>query len=94
MEAIIGSLIAGVVIGWFVRVPSVLSDRLGHFASASLFVMLLALGAQIGSDRTLLAKLDVLGVEALVLCLFSIAGSVGFLWLVVKKCHLASLGDD
>ncbi len=94
MEIIIGSLVAGVVIGWFVRVPSALSSQLGRLASLSLFVMLFALGAQIGSDKTLLDKLGALGLEALVLCLFSIAGSVGFLWLAVRKFHLASLGGD
>ena len=94
MEIIIGSLVVGVLIGWFVRVPSALSSRLGRLASLSLFVMLLALGAQIGSDKGLLDKLGALGLEALVLCLFSIAGSVGFLWLAVRKFHLADLGGD
>ena len=89
MEIIIGSLLAGLATGWFVRVPSVLGSRLGHIATVTLFVMLAALGAQIGSDKDLLGKLGSLGLHALVLCLFSVAGSVGCLWLIVKKFHLS-----
>ena len=77
-------LIAGVAAGASGRVPAVVFRHIDTFTTVILFIMLAALGAQIGSNSELVGNLAVLGWRALVISLFSITGSVLALWLVVR----------
>lgn len=84
MEIIFISMFLGIVLG----MSKYLSERaitvMSKLTTVSLLVMLVSLGALIGSDAQLLRKLDVLGAKSLVIALFSIVLSVGTLQLLLK----------
>ncbi len=98
MWTIILALAAGIAVGAARLLPAAWSTRLGRLMTATLFVMLAALGAQIGANRELLANLPALGWRAAVISALSIAGSVAALWLAVGIFRLpvrsAERGDD
>jgi uncharacterized membrane protein YadS len=88
MWVIIVALAAGLVLGACRLLPAVWLAALGRLMTATLFVMLAALGAQIGVDRELLANLGPLGWRAFVISALSVAGSVAVLCLAAKHLRL------
>ncbi len=89
MGLIIAALVAGFLIGAGRLLPAGSGAALGRFMTVALFAMLVALGAQIGANRELLANLPALGWRALVISTLSVAGSVAALCLVARHCRLA-----
>lgn len=89
MWLIVVALAAGVAAGASRLLPAAWLAGLGRVMAGTLFVMLAALGAQIGANRELLANLAALGWRAAVISAFSIAGSVAVLYLVVRRLGLA-----
>lgn len=85
MWLILLSLVAGIIIGVINIFPASWFKHLDKSITVTLFVMLAALGAQIGSNAELVANLPVLGWRAAVIAVLSIAGSVGALWLVASR---------
>lgn len=85
MWLIVVSLLAGVALGVTNIIPGTWLRHLDKGITITLFVMLLALGAQIGSNNELVANLPVLGWRAVVISALSIAGSVVALWLVATR---------
>jgi hypothetical protein len=81
MTLIIVSLVIGIAIGFFSILPTKGLQQLDRITTVALFLMLLALGAKIGSNREILTNLGVLGGQAFVIAMFCIAGSIGALWL-------------
>lgn len=65
----------GVLVGHF-NILSIKPQVIGKFTTVCLFIMLLAMGAQLGANEKLLGDLGRLGWQALVLAFASIAGSV------------------
>ncbi|HWQ60725.1 MAG TPA: LysO family transporter [Negativicutes bacterium] len=90
MWIIIVALAAGIAVGAARPLSAAWSARLGRAMTATLFLMLAALGAQIGADRELLANLPSLGWRAAVISALSIAGSVAALCFVVDRFRLAA----
>lgn len=84
MELIIIALIAGIGLGLSGLVPGCFSARLDKLITVTLFIMLFALGAQIGCNQDLLSNLTVLGGRAIVIAGFSVAGSLVMLWLIAR----------
>jgi uncharacterized membrane protein YbjE (DUF340 family) len=82
MWLIVLSLLAGMALGVTNVVPGSWLRHLDKSITVTLFVMLLALGAQIGSNAELVANLPSLGGRALIISALSIAGSVLALWLL------------
>lgn len=93
MWLIIAALAAGVLIGVSGFLPVGWHKRLDRTMTLTLYVMLAALGAQIGGNQDLLANLGLLGWQAVVISAFSIVGSVAALWLATRCCILCK-GDD
>lgn len=89
MWTIIAALAAGCAIGACRLLPAAWTARLGRVMTVVLFVMLAALGAQIGANRELLAHLPALGWQAAVISILSVAGSVAVLLLVARHTGLA-----
>ena len=83
MILIAGSLLLGVIIGAAAKLPRPVEDRLGLLLNATLFLMLAALGAQVGANRELLQELPKIGWRALLLAVLSIIGSVAALHTVM-----------
>lgn len=88
MWVIIVALAAGVALGAGRLLPATWLAGLGRLMTATLFVMLAALGAQIGADRELLANLGPLGWRAFVISALSVAGSIAALYLAAKTLRL------
>lgn len=93
MWLIIIALAAGVIIGACGLLPAGWHKKFDRVMTITLYIMLAALGAQIGGNQELLANLGLLGWQALVISVFSIAGSVAALWLATRRC-LQYKGDD
>lgn len=89
-------IICGVITG------RLLSSRRLAFVSrlvtVIVWVLLFLLGLEVGSDRTVVDGLATLGVTALIICLFSVSGSIcasWLLWRYVRKQGVAiSVEDD
>ena len=88
MWLIVAALAAGVAAGAARLLPGAWIAGLGRVMAVTLFVMLAALGAQIGANRELLANLATLGWRAAVISAFSIAGSVAVLYIAVRRLGL------
>lgn len=93
---IIGSMIAGVVAGYFRITPKSQMNRIHHLIFISLMGMLLALGAQVGSNAEVLGKLGSLGWQSFVIAMLSMAGSAFALWLMDKfwPIHMEERKDE
>lgn len=89
MEIIIISLVMGCLLG----ASSLLSARwmayLDQAVMILVFVILIGVGVQIGSNHELIANLPILGWQALVIAGLSTGGSILAVWLVVKKIDLS-----
>jgi hypothetical protein len=90
MWIIIAALAAGILHGAGRLLPAPWLLPLGRLMTATLFVMLVVLGAQIGANRELLANLGPLGWRAFVISALSVAGSVAALYIVVRTCRLGA----
>ncbi len=83
---IISIMLTGVGVGWLLRKYKVESYRkyLGGAISMVVFVLLFILGFDIGDNQTLMAGLHSLGVEALIVTLGAVLGSVLCAWMVYR----------
>lgn len=84
MGLIVISLLTGAALGMAKLIPESWLRHLDKSITITLFAMLFALGAQIGSNSELVANLPVLGWRALVIAGLSIIGSVLSLWLLTS----------
>lgn len=94
MDLIVIALVAGVIIGASGFIPAAALKHVDKLTTITLFIMLAALGAQIGSNNELLGNLAALGWRALVIALLSVAGSVTVLWLAVRYFKLATVEEE
>ncbi len=85
MWLIIGCLIAGVALGASDRMPESWFKHINKLTTATLVIMLVALGAQVGANAELIANLPVLGWRAFLITIMAVAGSVGMLW-AIERC--------
>ena len=85
MWLIIACLIAGVVLGASGRMPEGWAKYISSLTTATLVIMLVALGAQVGANAELTANLPVLGWRALLITIMSVVGSVLALW-AIERC--------
>lgn len=74
----------GIAIGWSDILNIKIKKGLDKLSLVSLFLMLWCLGAKIGCDKELLAKLDIIGLKSVELAFFVIAGSILGVWVVIK----------
>ena len=75
MIYLILTMAAGILLGFLARKNRHLS-HLGKAISLTIYVMLFFLGVKIGSDDMILSNLSDLGLQALVLAIAGITGSV------------------
>lgn len=84
MEEIIICIVVGILLGWF----DVLSYRvklwLNRISLGCLFLMLICLGAKIGCDSSLLAQIETLGKQSLILGGSTILGTVLMFYIIIK----------
>lgn len=90
MEIIIIALVLGIALGVSGFIPAGFTARLDKVITVLLFVMLFALGAQIGTNQDLLTNLTVLGGRAFLIAGSSVTGSLLLLWLLTRYFRLES----
>lgn len=76
MQEIMIAIVAGILLGWFDVFGYKVKLTLSRLSTACLFLMLICLGAKIGCDADLLAHIEVLGWQSLVLGGMTIIGSM------------------
>lgn len=76
MVLIICSLLVGIGIGYFSLLPAKIMDLAHYLILGGLFVLLFIMGFEIGNNDKILANLNQLGLEAILLAGGSIIGSV------------------
>lgn len=84
MELLV-ALLAGLIAGYLLRLSDEWMNRLNGLIFASLALLIMSLGAQIGADPEVLANLGSLGLQAFLLTLLSIGGSVLVVWLLERR---------
>lgn len=83
---IVSLLLCGVAVGFLVRKRVRL--RLGGVINVLIWVLLFALGVDVGSDERILRGMHTIGLQAIVICLASMLGSCAFaalLWHIVRR---------
>lgn len=85
MWLIIACLVAGVALGASGRLPERWVKHIDKMTMATLFIMLTALGAQVGANDELTANLPVLGWRAFLITILAVTGSVVTLW-AIERC--------
>lgn len=90
MWLIIISLVLGILLGVYGRLPEIIVSKLNSISTCTMFLMLAALGAQIGSDAELLRNICIIGYRAFIISVLSVLGSVLLLWLAVRLFNLSS----
>lgn len=86
MLIIIGSLLAGYLIGYLTRRHPV--KKMSDVINALIWLLLLLMGWEVGSTPNLAASLASLGTDALIITIASTTGSIitaYLLWTVIKR---------
>lgn len=84
MWLIFACLIGGVALGASGRLPEPWLKHTEKLTMLTLFIMLTALGAQVGANAELIANLPVLGWRAFLIAIMAVVGSVSVLWLIER----------
>lgn len=87
MYIALGLMFCGIFTGWlFRRFLSV--SLLNQILFGSVLALLLLLGIQVGANELLFANLDTMGLQAMVLTLLALAGSVLAVRIMEKLANL------
>lgn len=78
--AIIGSLISGLVVGYIVKGRDM--NKIGKIITILIWTLLFCLGVKVGTDETVVAKLPIIGMEAMLITVGAISGSIFFSWVL------------
>lgn len=84
MFIVFGIMITGIVAGYFLRrIPNI--TYIGKLITAFIFMLLLFLGISVGKNEVIIFNLSTIGVQALIITLAAIMGSVFLSWIVYKR---------
>ena len=84
MTIIICAITAGIVLGWLDVFNYRTKLWLNRVSTICLFIILLCLGAKIGCDKEMLAKIPVLVKQAFILGSSAILGSMVLFYIIIK----------
>ena len=76
--SILGSLTAGLTVGFFLRGKDI--SRIGKVITILIWILLFCLGVKVGIDDKVVEKLPIIGMEALLITVGAIGGSIFFAW--------------
>ncbi|SJZ35378.1 LysO family transporter [Selenihalanaerobacter shriftii] len=82
MSVIIWFLLLGLTIGYLEIIPERFSSLTDNLITGGLILLLFSMGVEIGLNDKVIANLDKLGFQAIVLALGSILGSLGLIKLL------------
>lgn len=84
MQEILLAIVLGIAIGLFNLLSYKIKFYLSKLSTLCLCTMLFCLGAKIGCDNALLAKLGTLGLQAGAVAFGAVCGSITLVFLVTK----------
>lgn len=93
MLIIVLAFAAGVALGAARLIPSRVLPWVDRWTTASILILLVAMGAKIGSDREILSNLGLLGGQAAILAAAAIAGSVALVWPLDRAARRRRAGE-
>ncbi|HPW65716.1 MAG TPA: LysO family transporter [Salinivirgaceae bacterium] len=70
----------GIIVGYFLRNKSKTKSFIEKLTMVVIFALLFVLGVAIGSDKNIVSSLQTLGLQALIISLGAIFGSVLLAW--------------
>lgn len=84
MFIVFGIMITGIVAGYFLRrIPNI--TYIGKLITAFIFLLLLFLGISVGKNEVIINNLSTIGVQALIITLAAILGSVVMSWIIYRR---------
>lgn len=84
MLTVVLIMMAGIVLGYFLRTRKRLAAINDKFITYAIYLLLLLLGISIGSNKTIVANLPVLGLKALIVTIGAMVGSILLALLTYK----------
>lgn len=84
MYLVVISLVAGLAVGFLFSPGEKWNKAIHQFTMAGLFILLAAMGAQLGSDDRILANLHVIGMQAVLLAVLAVLGSMALVYIVFR----------
>ena len=84
MVTVLILMVAGILIGLFVERISFVLKYIDKTISLTIYLLLFLLGISVGINDKIIKNLDTIGVEALVITLGAVAGSVLMAWTVYR----------
>ena len=84
MTIIICAITAGILLGWLDVFNYKTKLWINRVSTVCLFIILLCLGAKIGCDKEMLAKIPVLGQQAFLLGSSAILGSMLMFYIIIR----------
>lgn len=82
MWKVIAIMALGIMVGFFMRKSTRVKSWTEKLTSAVIFLLLFVMGVAIGNDETIMSSLHTLGIQALIITLGAVAGSVLLAWWV------------
>ena len=76
MLTVVLIMVAGIVLGYFLRSRRRLAAVNDRFITYAIYLLLLLLGISIGANKTIVANLPILGVKALIITAGAVLGSI------------------
>lgn len=85
MFIVIFFMVIGVLVGFFLT--NKLFNKISVVITVLIWLLLLLLGIEAGSNKELINSLGEIGIDALLITIGAVAGSVLFSWLLWKAIH-------
>jgi uncharacterized membrane protein YbjE (DUF340 family) len=82
MWKVIAIMALGMLVGFFMRKSTRAKNWTEKLTSGVIFLLLFVMGVAIGTDETIMSSLHTLGIQALIITLGAVAGSVLLAWWV------------
>ncbi|MGI6479593.1 MAG: LysO family transporter [Salinivirgaceae bacterium] len=80
MFTVIIIIALGIIVGYFLRNKSKTKSFIEKLTMVVIFALLFVLGVAIGNDKNIMNSLQTLGLQAMIISLGAIAGSVLLAW--------------
>lgn len=77
-------MVVGIIIGYLLRKRKL--TYIPHILTFLIWLLLFFLGASIGNNQSLMSSLGSLGIEAAVISIFCMLGSMGGAYLLMRYC--------
>ena len=71
----------GIAIGWFLHKKEKLLKLTNKLTNWAIYLLLFLLGLSVGTNKKILNSLDQIGLQAVVITLFAVSGSIMVSWL-------------